>query len=182
MARKKYQTEEERKAARRESNRRYRQKNKEKIAEYHAERYKANKEQILKRNTEYQKANKEKIAEYNAAYKTAHKDRYNDLQVEYRKTQIGRAGVLIANYKRRDRKHNRGECTIDAKWIVDNIFTKRCVYCGETDWHKLGCDRIDNDLPHTPENCVPCCVDCNSKKHTMPYEEFIKIHSLGKML
>ncbi len=81
---------------------------------------------------------------------------------QYRETQIGRANRLIICYKFVDKKYNRGECTLTAKWITENIFTKHCAHCGETDWHKIGCNRIDNNLPHTPDNVEPCCMKCNS--------------------
>ena len=91
-----------------------------------------------------------------------------DNPVEYR------AMYLIQNYKRDDKLHNRGECTLTADWIIDNIFTSKCRYCEETDWRELGCDRIDNDSPHTPDNVIPCCKECNRKRGNMSYEEFIK--------
>ena len=144
-----YQTEEERKAARRESRRRWRVNN----AEYQAE---------------YYQNNKEKIAEQKAEY-----------QVEYRSTPKGRAGTLLGTYKQSDKKQNRGECTLTADWIVENIFNQPCHYCGKTDWHELGCDRIDNSLPHTPDNVVPCCCECNKKRGTTPYDEYMKM--IGKI-
>ena len=33
----------------------------------------------------------------------------------------------------------------------------------------------DNSLPHTPENVVPCCLSCNSKKGSIGYEEYLKM-------
>lgn len=154
---KKYKTEEERKAARREISRRWREKN----AEYNAEYQQNNKEKIAKQRAEYRKNNKEKIAEQNA---------------EYRSTKYGRANNLLGGYRREDKKHNRGECTLTAEWIFDNVFSgQSCVYCGESDWMKLGCDRKDSSLPHTPENCVPCCKHCNDKKNTTPYDQFMRL-------
>jgi hypothetical protein len=99
---------------------------------------------------------------------------------DYRKTERGRALTLISGYKTSDKKHNRGECTLTAEWIIEHIFSQPCHYCGKTDWHEVGCDRIDNSLPHTPENVVPCCHDCNNKKARYEYDEFIeKIKSGG---
>ena len=83
---------------------------------------------------------------------------------EYYSKQYGRASRLESHYKGEDEKHNRGECTIDRYYIMENIFTQSCVYCGESDWMKLGCDRKDSSLPHTPENCVTSCFPCNRKK------------------
>lgn len=159
MSKRKYFTEEERKAARRERQRKYqakyRKNNKEKIAEY-------------------RQANKEKITEYSSAYRADHKAEI----AAYRATPFGRASHLVGSYRREDRKYNRGECTVTPEWMVDNIFTQPCHYCGETDWHKLGCDRIDNNLPHTPDNVVPCCWECNNKKQKTPYDEYMRL--IGK--
>lgn len=146
---KKYKTEEERIAAKRESRRRWRKAN----PEYHAE---------------YYQNNKEKIAEQKAEY-----------QVEYRSTPKGRAGSLLSIYKQSDKRYNRGECTLTADWIVENIFSQPCHYCGETDWKELGCDRIDNNLPHTPDNVVSCCTECNRKRGTTPYDEYMRL--IGKI-
>lgn len=37
-----------------------------------------------------------------------------------------------------------------------------------------GLDRIDSNLPHNIENCVPCCWRCNSMKSDMSQSEFKK--------
>ena len=80
---------------------------------------------------------------------------------EYRKTPMGRAVYLINDYKRNDKLYNRGECTLTAKWIVDNIFTKPCAHCGKSGWQIIGCNRLDNSRPHTEDNVEPCCMECN---------------------
>ena len=160
----KYFTEEERKAAQRERSRKWHQHNKEKIAEkkaeYDAKYRQNNKEKIAKQKTEYRQNNKEKFAEY---------------EVKYRLTPKGRANNLLKAYRQTDKKYNRGECTLTADWIIQNIFSKPCHYCGKTDWHELGCDRIDNSLPHTPDNVVPCCDKCNKKRGTTPFGEYLKL-------
>lgn len=35
-----------------------------------------------------------------------------------------------------------------------------------------GLDRVDNTLPHSKENCVPCCKSCNYAKRDRTYAEF----------
>lgn len=161
MGKRKYNTEEERKAAQREYSKQYYQNNKEKLAKQMAERYKQKKDEILVQQAEYRKNNRDKIQAKNT---------------KYRLTPKGRAvNLLHASYKKADKKYNRGECTLTADWIIENIFSQPCHYCGETDWTKMGCDRIDNSLPHTPENCVPCCEHCNELKGTRPYDEFMRL-------
>ena len=196
MVRKKYFTEEEKKAARREYNKRYCQKHKDEItaykaahkaerAEYMAKYYQDNKEKIDSQNAEWRKNNPTYRTEYYQANKEvekdkaikryyANKDAILEQKLNKRSTPLGRASVLINNYIKHDRKQNRDECTLTPEWIVDNIFSKPCHYCGETDWTKIGCDRIDNSKPHTPDNVVPCCDKCNCKRGRKDYEEFIK--------
>lgn len=153
MGRKKiYQTEEERKEAKRIYDKKryqeHREKRLEQMKEYNKQYYQENREKELERKKEYKK--------------------------EYYNTPIGRAVNLVQGYKQKDKKYNRGECTLTARWVVDNIFSKPCHYnCGKKGWELIGCDRINNDLPHTPDNVVPCCEECNKKRHTMDYEEFL---------
>ena len=50
---------------------------------------------------------------------------------------------------------------LNKEWIVQRILNSKCEYCGEEDWNKLGCDRIDNSKPHTKDNVLCACVRCN---------------------
>ena len=163
------------KANHKEERAEYYQNNKEKFAAYQAE-YRANHKEEM---AEYYQNNKEKMVAYQAEYRANHKEELAAKHAEYRSTPFGRAKYLEFNYKRLDEESNRGECIIDAQWILDNIFTQSCHYCGETDWMKLGCDRINNSLPHTPDNVVCCCGKCNIKKQKTPYEEFMR--KIGKV-
>lgn len=86
--------------------------------------------------------------------------KYNE---KYLSTKKGRANNLLCSYRANDKKYNRGECTLTAQWIVDNIFSKSCVHCGEADWRKIGCNRLDNSKPHTENNVEPCCLKCNAR-------------------
>ena len=121
----------------------------------------------------------EEKAEYDRIYRQANKEKISEQKKERYNTPHGRAFCLINNYKQKDKKLNRGECTLTAEWIISNIFSKSCHYCGETDWRKLGCDRIDNSKPHTVDNVVPCCLKCNNERQKMNYEEYINKKRLG---
>lgn len=126
--------------------------------------------------TDYRATHKDEKAACDAAYRATHKEEIAAKKAAYNATPFGRATNLVRAYRRADSKYNRGECTITPQWVVENVFSGQCcVYCGESDWHLLGCDRKDNALPHTPENCVPCCASCNCKKHTKSYNEFIGV-------
>ena len=114
-----------------------------------------NKEKHRQEQKLYYEKNKDLIKERN-------KNRKKTYNKDYIKTQIGRAWNLISAYNQSDKKHNRGRGNLTAQWIVENIFSSKCK-CGETDWHKLGCNRVNNDLPHTTDNVVCCCTECNKK-------------------
>lgn len=154
---------EEQREKRREQKRLWYQKHKAQVSEY-------NKEYSKK----YRAENRDTLLLKKKVYYETHSQEKNEYMRNYNTTTIGRAANLTSSYKQMDEKNNVGETTITKEWIMDNIFTKSCIYCGESDWTKLGCDRKDNSLPHTPNNCVPCCWDCNRKKGSMSYNEYIK--------
>lgn len=179
---KKYLTEEERKAARREYQKKWRAAHpdyqsewKKKNPDYHTNYFKAWTEKKPDYMTEYHQVNKEKIYKQQAEYRQKNKEKITEYETKYRLTPKGRANNLLKAYRQTDKKYNRGECTLTADWIIQNIFSKPCHYCGKTDWHELGCDRIDNNLPHTPDNVVPCCDKCNKKRGTTPFDEYLKL-------
>lgn len=151
----------------------YYQDNREDIAEKQKQYYQGHKEERAEYMKQYRKDNREKILERKKQYRQEHKEERAEYQKQYRSTPMGRALYLVDAYKWKDKKYNRGECTLTAQWIIDNIFASKCHWCGETDWHKLGCDRIYNDKPHTPDNVNPCCEECNSKRGTKTYGEFL---------
>lgn len=144
-------------------------KNREKRLEYKRKYYQTHKEEANKRYLE----KKEEILEKCKERYQLRKEEFKERLKRYNKTKMGRALYLLGGYRRLDNEANRGECTLTAKWIVDNIFSNTCHYCGESDWTKLGCDRIDNTKPHTEDNIVCCCGKCNCKKHTTNYEDYI---------
>lgn len=149
-----------------ECNKKYREEHKEQSREYREK----NKERIKEKRKEYRKNNAEKLREYNKNYYYTHRKEIIAQRTEYNKdyvkTQMGRAQRQFQQYKFMDKRNGFDEVIdFDAKWIVDNIYTKPCVHCGETDWTKLGCNRLDNSRPHTIDNVEPCCWKCNIKIH-----------------
>lgn len=157
-----------------EMDRIYYLKNKARILERRKQRYQENKGRELEQSKKYHEEHKERISEYQRQYWLDNTEKLKVYKDNYYSTLHGRALRLVNHYRREDKNHSRGECTIDENWIIENIFSKQCVYCGESDWHKLGCDRKDNSLPHTASNCVPCCAKCNKNKGTTNYDEYIQ--------
>jgi len=143
----------------------------EKEKERHKQYYLKNKERLLKKQNEYYKNNKD----IHKAYYERNKERIieyqNEYQIDYDKTPMARANRLLGAYKQADKIYRGGGCTLTAKWIVENIFSKTCVHCGESDWTKIGCNRLDNSKPHTEDNVEPCCYKCNIKLLKMERNE-----------
>lgn len=158
-----------------ETDRRYYLKHKEELKEKRRLRYQQNKEKELQSIKKYAEEHKDEIAEWQKQYRLNKADELKAYKTAYYSKMYGRALRLAYHYKSEDEKHNRGESTLTPEWIIENIFSKPCHYCGEADWKKIGCDRIDNSKPHTPDNVVPCCAKCNKKRGTMAYEEFKKM-------
>lgn len=89
-----------------------------------------------------------------------------------------KASKMISSYKVKDFKMGVPVCDIDIDWMIDNILNKPCYYCGDT--HRVGCDRIDNNLGHTKSNVVPCCYECNcARNRNFSFEEMVL---LGKTI
>lgn len=122
--------------------------------------------------------NKEEVSEYQKQYRETHKEKIK----QYNKTPFGRASNLVSTYKDSDRKHNRGECTLTAKWVVENIFGKKCAHCDKSDWREIGCNRLDNSKPHTPENVEPCCDACNKELAGKKDKQVIQLTLNGEIV
>ena len=122
----------------------------------------------------YRESHKEDKKLYNQKYYKEHKEEMNAYSREYRSTPIGRAKCLIGKYKQKDAEYNRGTCTLTDDYVANVLFPQGCYWCGEMDYHKLGADRIDNSKPHTPDNVVCSCWDCNNERGQMPFEEFVR--------
>lgn len=121
--------------------------------------YQNNKERALKRIKEWNEKHKEARSDYHKEYRKNHIDE----RKEWYRTQYGRASYLASDYANFDKLSGRPAGDLTAQWIVDNIFTKPCAHCGETDWRKIGCNRLDNSKPHTTDNVEPCCWKCNTQ-------------------
>ena len=185
MGKQKYFTEEEKKEKQRERCRKWYYEHKEQVKE----RKKMERLKKLAENPDYDKEwyakhrnyyrqydadNKEQRKEFRKKYDKEHKEDISRNKKRYNATKFGRAVNICSTYTQADKYRNRGECTLTPQWIVDNIFSgQKCVYCQKDDWTELGCDRIDNSKPHTPDNVVPCCGECNIKRGTKKYEDFI---------
>lgn len=160
------------------------------IEKYGKEKY----EELLQSAKKYYNSNKDKILEKKKEYREIHLEEYKIYQKEYQKqyrktyneTKSGRAKKLANTYKCRDKKRNMDN-DITGDFIEKHIFDTPCIYCGETDFRKLGCDRIDNTKGHLVDNVVCACRQCNCereyfKKSVEEFKKFKKILLLSENL
>lgn len=97
---------------------------------------------------------------------------------EFQKNTLsGRAIVMLKSYRTTDKKKNR-EFNLTKEWLIENIIDKECFYCEDN--YRTGCDRLNNDLGHTINNCVPCCAVCNSVRSDI--FTVLEIKELGKKI
>lgn len=121
-----------------------------------------NKEKHLTDVREWQEKNKDKAYTYKNKWKSEHQ----------KETRLYN---LLSAYRTADESEGRGECTLSKDWMMEHIFASKCIYCGDSEWEHLGADRIDNSLPHTPENCVCACGICNVERgDRFTVEEFVE--------
>lgn len=153
--------------------RQYYQAHKEELRKKHIQWYQDNKEKAAEKKRQYYQINKEKIIEQKKQYYQENREKLAERAKRYRNTPMGRAICFCINYQQADKKQNRGDCTLTPDYIVEHIFPNGCLYCGEKDWRKLGCDRVDNSKPHTPDNVVCCCADCNIKRQKKGFDIFL---------
>lgn len=114
---------------------------------------------------ERRKETQKRYREKNPNYMKQWTEEHPNYEKEWRgkNPQKYRANNILSSYNTEDKKHNRGKGDLTARWIIENIFSKPCVYCGKSGWNIIGCNRIDNSKPHTIDNVEPCCEKCNKK-------------------
>lgn len=127
--------------------------------------------------TEKQRCNKERYQESRVYHRTYRR--------EYQKMKKGKAVRMAGTHRASDYKRGMDVSNnIDYKWIMEHIFNgQTCFYCGESDWRKLGCDRINNKLPHTPDNIVCACGKCNTNRgNKYSVEEYFNMkHNINQL-
>lgn len=89
-----------------------------------------------------------------------------------------KASKMLSSYRIIDQKNGYELCDMSIDWMLENIISKPCHYCGDT--RRIGCDRIDNTKGHTKDNVVPCCIECNSARNN--YFTYDEMRRLGKTI
>lgn len=100
--------------------------------------------------------------------------------------------LAYSNYKRRAIRKNL-LFNLSFEQFLE-LVQQNCYYCGSKpkNIYKTKCnngnfvyqgiDRLNNDKGYILENCVPCCEECNTKKSSQSYNDFMlwikKVYSL----
>lgn len=187
MGRKKiYNTEEERKAAQKA----WREKNKEKKAEYDRLRRESNKEKEKLRHKKYYENNKGKILDTNKNWRENNQGYFKlwrEKNPEYAKEKHNELYATIEGYAynirhsnlQADRKY--GRCGKDEDILPPLEYyiwalQQRDFYDGKQyNWSEMGLDRIYNDKPHTFANVVPCSTANNKRRGRKSFKEFCEL-------
>ena len=155
------------------------------VGEYNKAHYKANREARNIQSRAYNEANKEAIHEQRRSYRRrepsraavsarsqahykANKTAILLRQKEYYHTPKGKFTSIKGQAKQRDINFS-----LLFELYETQLWGKPCHYCG-CKMEVTGLDRKDSSKDYSPDNVVPCCSDCNSKKQDKPYEQFIQ--------
>jgi hypothetical protein len=91
----------------------------------------------------------------------------------------------IQSYKNQDIKKNKfTNDNIKFEQVIEKLISSklRCFYCKKPtyvlynkvrDMEQWSLDRIDNDLAHTDNNVVICCLKCNLQRRIQDKEKFL---------
>lgn len=119
---------------------------------------------------------------YDKEYREKNIEKLREKEKKRSETPIGRAHYLLQAYNQKDKLHRRGKGDLTAQWIVENIFSKPCTHCGKEGWNVIGCNRLNNDLPHTMDNVEPCCKECNDKLQNLAQNKRVYQYTLDGVL
>jgi hypothetical protein len=155
-------------------NKKFYQKNKEKVKQQNKEYKEANKEKIKKRWQEYYQNNQEKIIEYNRNRYEKNRSSILAKTKQYRQDNPEKCAQVDYRRKRQPKERFRqGKASARKRqlsWTLTFdefvILTQQpCYYCnyelGKPVETSAGLDRLNNELGYEPKNVVSCCELCN---------------------
>lgn len=148
----------------RQCQKRYYDKNREKISVWHKLHNEANKERRHAQQKEYRRINKDNISERRkTGLRKLLRSKYNKV---YLQKPVGRYCGYKNSARKRDIPFDLSMDDFMAFWQLP------CVYCGG-DIDTIGLDRKDSSIGYVKSNVVPCCYWCNSMKSDKTILEFI---------
>lgn len=148
----------------------YRKNTKHHRKEYSKKYYEYNKENLLYKQNEYRKLNTDKIKEYHAEYYKNNKDYILNHNKEYINSPQGQVARFNHNTKRRYKEKKLGKGIDENQWLeVMNFFDWKCAYSNKKLSNKTR--SIDHIQPLSKNgvneiwNVVPMYTPYNSSKH-----------------
>ncbi len=91
---------------------------------------------------------------------------------------INSAHSVISRCRTND-THSKRENRLTVDFVNESLL-QPCIYCG---YKSTGLDRINNEIGHTIENCVPCCKECNiARNRLFSFEEMKEIGQIIKKI
>lgn len=167
MSQRKGESREEYLARQREYLRRYREANREVLAEQQRRYYEANREAVKDRSRRYQEVNREAIAERKRLYYGANREAV--AEQKRRHYEANREAARARNHVRRARKRAAG-----GSWTAADVAAKfefqggRCFYCtlplGD-DFHRDHFVPLAKGGSNAATNLVLSCAPCNLSKN-----------------
>jgi hypothetical protein len=130
--------------------------------------YEANKEHKKEYGKAYYEANKEYKKSYDKDYREANRERVLKNSAARYRTPKGKWELIRTRAKQRNL-----DFSLPFELYESKLWGNPCHYCG-VDIEVTGLDRKDSNKGYTPDNVVPCCWNCNTKKSAKPYEQFLE--------
>ena len=108
-----------------------------------------------------------------------------DAEFEYKKDLSREIDKKIASYKTQDVNKDRyQDANISKEETIEKLVSSKmkCNYCSckmvifynkVRDQEQWTLDRLDNDLAHTCENVVVCCLKCNLQRRCQNKDKFL---------
>lgn len=110
---------------------------------------------------------------------------YLDQDINKHKKVMGDIKRKINSYKSQDQKKDRYDekTFINKEELYEKLVVSKlkCLYCSNNvkliyqyvrDDFQWTLDRIDNDLGHSSENTIICCLKCNLKRRVLDSKKF----------
>lgn len=146
--------------SKKESDRKYRHANKEKIAAYHKEYNQLNKEKITTKKKRYRQVNKEKFSAKGKAYYRANKESFDFKMKEFRRSKAGLVAKILFSQRRSSKRRNHPMPDYSREelqaWLFgrpnfDELY-QNWVNSGFDKIETPSCDRINDYKPYTLDN------------------------------
>jgi 5-methylcytosine-specific restriction endonuclease McrA len=162
---------EECKTWKQERDRKYYERNRDRVIEANMAYYYANHEEQKQRRKEYYAEHRDEQREYHKRYAKENAEKVNQKQRKWRRE--NRWAHWFSNWKYREAKRGQVYDEATLEWIK-GLDGEPCTYCGEL------AETVDHIVPRSNggtndrQNLAPACNRCNRRKNNLPVNEFLR--------